>query len=280
MHATIGRFTQGPVVTVEANSFVRDSLTLMNSHNIGFLVVLAEGSPAGILTERDIVFAANWMLGQPELQVGEVINKQVVTAELGTTVREACEYFRDRSVRHLVVVDRSGQLSGVFTQTDLIRALDRQAFAEDIRIAALMTPRVLQVSPETSARYALSLMARHAVSGVLVVDEQKPVGFFTEKHVLRLIANDQDLNEFSVGQGQISPAIAISDQDHPVQAISLMKKKSVRRLLVLDHEKLVNGVLTRTDLSRGLQCCRLLKDVSDSSPHFNQPAVDSSKLYG
>ena len=279
MHSTIDRFAQGPLVTVDARSCVRDGIALMSSHNIGFLVVLSKGHPVGILTERDVVFAANWMLGQPDLRVDQVMNKEVVTVDRGTTVKEACEYFRDRGIRHLVVVDRRGGLSGVFTQADLVRALDRQVFAEDIKVAAIMSPRVWQVSPEMSARYALSLMARHAISGVLVVDDLNPLGFFTEKHILRLITGAGDLNEFAVGRELISPAITISDQAHPIRAISLMKKKSVRRLLVLNQQDVVAGVLTRTDLSRGLQCCRLLEEVSGSGPNFGEPAVDSSKSY-
>lgn len=280
MHSTIGRISQGPLVTVEAKSFVRDSIALMDSRQVGFLIVLAEGQPVGILTERDVVFAANWMLGQPDLQVGQVMNKQVITASRGTTVKEACEYFRHREIRHLVVVDRGGQMTGVFSQTDLVRALDRQIFAEEIRIAALMSPRVWQVSPEMSARYALSLMARHAVSGLLVVRELQPIGFFTEKHVLSLIAGEYNLNEFSVGQAQIPQAVVISEQAHPIQAISLMKKKSVRRLLVQNQAGTASGVLTQTDLSRGLQCCRLLEAVSGSGLNFGEPVADASRVYG
>lgn len=280
MHSTIGRLARGPVATIDAQGSVRDCLELMNSRDVGFLVVLADNQPVGILTERDVVFAANWMLGQPDLQVGQVMNKEVVTAESGTTVKEACELFRDRGIRHLVIVDRRGRLSAVFTQTDLVHALDRQVFAENTKVAELMSRRVLQVSPGTSARYALSLMARHAISGVLVVDELQPLGFFTEKHVLRLIADGRDLNEYTLAQASIAPAVTIAQRDHPLRAIALMKKRSVRRLLVVDQAEAVVGVLTRTDLSRGLQCCRLLEEVSGSGLNFEEPAVNASKFYG
>ncbi len=276
MRSTIGRRTLSPVVTVDAESSVLDSLALMSAKKIGSLVVLSGEKPVGLLTERDVVFAANWMLGQPGLTVRQVMNKEVVTAAQGITLVEACEIFRDHPVRHLVIVDRQGRVAGLFTQTTLVQALDRRVLPEELAVVDLMSRKVWQTSPETTARYALSLMARHAVSGILVADKQGPVGFFTEKNVVQLVTSGQDLGMSHLGEVSLSPVVEIADSAHPVQAISLMKKKSVRRLLVRDSLNKIVGVLTKTDLSRNLDCAR----VPEHLPALSVPAAEpASEFY-
>ena len=257
MHSTISRRTLSPVVTVDVSRSVFEGLELMSTKNIGSLVAVSQEKPVGILTERDVVFAANWMLGQPDLTVGQVMNKEVVTVDKGISFGEACVIFRDQPVRHLVVVDRQGRLAGLFTQTTLVQTLDKKIFPEEMTVDDLMSRRVWQVTSETSARYALSLMARHAISGVLVVDAQGPVGFFSEKNVVRLITGGEDLDSCSVGEASLSGACAIAGSAHPVQAINLMKKRSLRRLLVHNAQGEIVGVLTKTDLSRNLDCGRV-----------------------
>lgn len=265
MHSTISRRTLSPVVTVDVSCSVLEGLELMSAKNIGSLVVVSQEKPVGILTERDVVFAANWMLGQPDLTVGQVMNKEVVTVDRGISLGEACVIFRDYPVRHLVVVDRQDRLAGLFTQTTLVQALDKTIYPEEMAVTDLMSRRVWQVAPETSARYALSLMARHAISGVLVVGAQGPLGFFSEKDVVRLITSGQSLDDCCVAEAPLSGAFEIAGSAHPVQAISLMKKKSVRRLLVHNAHGEIAGVLTKTDLSRNLDCCHVPEGLPELS---------------
>ncbi len=271
MHSTISRRSLSPVVTVDVSRSVYEGLELMSTQNIGSLVVVSQEKPVGILTERDVVFAANWMLGQPDLTVGQVMNKEVVTVDKGISFGEACVIFRDQPVRHLVVVDRQGHPTGLFTQTTLVQALDKKIFPEEMTVEDLMSRRVWQVASKTSARYALSLMARHAISGVLVVGAQGPVGFFSEKHVVRLITSGADLDSCYVGESSLSEACGIDGSAHPVQAINLMKKKSVRRLLVCNAQGETVGVLSKTDLSRNLDCGR----VPDGLPELSVRAAAS-----
>jgi predicted transcriptional regulator len=257
MRSTIGRLASSPVVTVETDSLVREGLALMCAKNVSSLIVLSGTEPVGILTERDVVFAANWMQGQSDLRVGQVMNKQVRTVNRDLTVREVCEIFQACSLRHLVVVDHREQMTGVFTRTDLVQIMDKTVFSDVSDISGLMSPKVWHVVPSTPARYALSLMARHAISGVLVMDAMRPVGFFTEKNILGLITAGRDLADCSIAETTVSPVVETPTSTTPSQAIALMKNRSVRRLLVLDQLGEIAGVLTQTDLSRSLDCCKV-----------------------
>lgn len=264
MRLKVGRLASSPVVSVEMECLVSTGLQLMSARRVSCLIVSSGGEPVGILTERDIVFAANWMLGQSDITIGQVMNKEVITISKNISIREVCELFRDNSIRHLVIVDGQGQAVGIFTLSDLMRAVGKKILVPGSSVAGIMSSRVWQVEPGTTARYALSLMARHAISGVVVVKEGKPLGFFTERDVVRMITGGSDLMHDLVGDVLTSPAVCLSTEASPRQAAALMQSKSVRRLVILDSQAEIAGILTKTDLSRSLDCCQL----------FGQPPLD------
>ncbi|MBW2520043.1 MAG: CBS domain-containing protein [Deltaproteobacteria bacterium] len=250
MQYTVGLFATRPVVTVDVDTAFTDALKLMSKHRISCVVVLEDGEAIGILTERDIVFASNWVLGQPKLTVRDVMNKPVLTVPEDTSIHKAYEIFAEHNIRHLIVLDDKLNMGGVFTQTDLVRALRGQIFEGVDDISTLMTSQVLHVPPQVSARYALSQMARRAVSCVVVHDGALPVGVFTERDVVRLIAEEVDLDQITVGQVMSASLLTAPSKMAPSSAIQLMQKHSVRRLVVVNECSEMVGILTQSDLGR------------------------------
>lgn len=253
MNRTIGQYASRPVVAVDSETSVRSALKLMSEKRISCIVVLAHGEPVGILTERDVVFAANWLLGQPEILIKEVMNKPVMTASEDISVAQAYQTFCQHNIRHLVVLDAQLQMVGIFTQTDLVRSLKDQAFDGIEDVAGLMSPEVLHVDFDVPARYALSLMARRSVSGIVVMKDNAPAGMFTERDVVSHIANGVDLANVPVGSLMHPSIISTPISSSPQDTIGLMMKKSIRRLLVVNEEGEMAGILTQTDIGRILE---------------------------
>ena len=252
MKQSIGRYASRPVVAVEAEAKVQEALQLMSEKRISCIAVLSHDEPIGILTERDVVFAANWMLGQPELLLKEVMNKPVMTASEHMTIVQAYQVFSQHHIRHLIVLDAQLDMVGIFTQTDLVRSLKEKAFAGIDDIAGMMTPQVLHVAHDVPARYALSLMARRSVSCVVVVVNGQPVGMFTERDVVRYIAMGVDLAAVPVSSVMTPSVVSTPLTSTPQDSINLMLKKSIRRLLVVDERGEMTGILTQTDIGRAL----------------------------
>ena len=87
----------------------------------GSLVVLDGPALVGIVTERDILRAV--ATGTPlDTPVSEVMSKDVITVEPGTSLREAAGIMTERWIRHLPVVE-GGRLVGVVSQRDLAGVL-------------------------------------------------------------------------------------------------------------------------------------------------------------
>jgi len=267
MKQIIGEYASRPVVAVESDSTVLDAMKLMSEKCISCVIVLAHGEPIGILTERDIVFAANWLLGQPDLLIKEVMNKPVMTVSEEMTVAQAYSVLSQHNIRHLVVLDTRLDMVGIFTQTDLVRSLREEAFEGINDLIELMTTKILNVAPDVPARYALSLMARRSVSCVVVVDDSIPVGMFTERDVVRCVADGIDLTTASVGDVMSSSIVTAPMMAAPHATIGMMQEKTVRRVLVVDDLGGVAGILTQTDVGRVLD----RKETGHVSRFFTEP---------
>jgi CBS domain-containing protein len=84
----------------------------------GSLLVLDEDELLGIITERDVLRAVAAGRDPVEVRVSDVMTKDVVTINPGTSLREAATIMTERWIRHLPVVDR-GRLVGIISQRDL-----------------------------------------------------------------------------------------------------------------------------------------------------------------
>lgn len=253
MKPTIGKLSTRPVFAVDSEATVHVALQIMSDRRISCIIVLSHNEPIGILTERDVVFAANWLLGQPDLLVKEVMNKPVMTVSEDMTIAQAYQVFCQHKIRHLVVLDARLDMMGIFTQTDLVRSLQGKVFAGIGDISTLMSAQVLHVAPDVPARYALSLMARRSVSCIVVVENDQPAGIFTERDVVRCIANGIDLSAVPVSAVMSSSVVSTLSTSAPHDSIGLMLKKSIRRLLVVNEQGALTGILTQTDIGRAIE---------------------------
>ena len=112
------------VVTVSFEESVENVCKVMGEKHIGSVVVLREGKPAGIFTERDLL--SKIILKNVDLKkakVGEYMSQPLVTVKPGTSLREAARIMAQLHVRRLPVVDENGKIVGIFTSADLSAAL-------------------------------------------------------------------------------------------------------------------------------------------------------------
>jgi len=102
------------VITVTPDDTVGQALALMEKHNISGLPVVEKTKLVGIVTGRDVRFA------QPSLSVKQVMTKNVVKAEEGTSIEEAQRLLRDHKIEKLPIVNKTGELAGLITFKDIL----------------------------------------------------------------------------------------------------------------------------------------------------------------
>ena len=110
-------------LTVEDGDSLRDAAVWMMERGVGSAVVMADGKPTGIITDRDALRVIARGVDPAEATVGEHVLRGFRTVSPSLDLMEAARVMRDKGFRHLVVVDDDGELFGVFSMRDLVVGL-------------------------------------------------------------------------------------------------------------------------------------------------------------
>lgn len=113
-------FMSHDVETVTSEENVETAYQKMRNNHIRHLVVMRGHTVAGVLSERDVNG-----LSQREregLRIQDIMESHVVTAEPDTTIREAANLMRGRTIGCLPVLE-DHQLVGIITTTDILDLL-------------------------------------------------------------------------------------------------------------------------------------------------------------
>lgn len=248
-----GSIATKEVVHVAPDTMVTDALALMSGRKISCLVVILQDTAVGLLTERDLVHAANKVVDFPSLQVREVMSSPIVTIDCRQPVTEVYRLLKENSIRHLVVLDAQYDITGVITLSDIVHKLHAEHFQHIPTITTIMTTLVKTVDPAQSARYALSLMAVKSISCVIVAEKNRPVGIFSERDAARLIGQEPERLSAPISESMSRPVETVTAAISPQGAAERMKIRGVRRLVVVDGEGRIAGIVTQSDISRVLE---------------------------
>jgi CBS domain-containing protein len=85
------------------------------------------------------------------------------------------------------------------------------------------------------------------IGSVVVAEGESPVGVFTERDLTRRILDDSSLLDRKVGEVMSSPVTTIGPDEEVVFVFRLMNEKGIRRLPVVQDDRLV-GIVTERDL--------------------------------
>ncbi|MEH2408284.1 CBS domain-containing protein [Nostoc sp.] len=140
--------SRDPIV-VRAETPLKEAIQILAERHISGLPVVDDvGKLVGIISETDLMWQETGVtppayimfldsviylknpatydrdlhkaLGQT---VGEVMSKNPITISTDKTLREAATIMHDRSVHRLPVLDSTGQVIGILTRGDIIRAM-------------------------------------------------------------------------------------------------------------------------------------------------------------
>ncbi len=124
------RMTRNPV-TVDEDASMHDALRLMHERKIRRLPVLRAGRLVGMVSEKDLLYASpspatslsvfeiNYLVAQ--IKVKQLMSQTLVTVHEDTPLEEAARIMVDNKVGGLPVVNESGDLVGIITETDLFK---------------------------------------------------------------------------------------------------------------------------------------------------------------
>lgn len=118
-------------------------------------------------------------------------------------------------------------------------------------IAAILSSKgaeVVSVAPDQTVADAVALLATRRIGAVPVLDGAAVVGVFSERDVIYgLKDGDAAILARTVGEVMTAPAITVNPSDSVLGALSLMTRRRLRHLPVIDGGRIV-GIVSIGDL--------------------------------
>jgi len=120
---TVKNYMSTPVFQVEVNTSIQEVCKLMVERGVGSVIVSEGGEPKGIFTDRDAVRAFSMGLSpNDEVRLASTMGN-LITVDEDTDVFVAIDLMTKKKIRHLPVKNKEGYIVGMFSITDISKAL-------------------------------------------------------------------------------------------------------------------------------------------------------------
>jgi CBS domain-containing protein len=124
-----------PPTAVAIDATLRAAARTMRDLDIGDVVVVEDGRPVGIVTDRDIVVRGLALgLDAETTGIGDICSRDLATLSPKDSVDDAERLMREKSLRRVPVVEK-GTLTGVVSIGDLARVRDPDSALAEISAA-------------------------------------------------------------------------------------------------------------------------------------------------
>jgi CBS domain-containing protein len=123
---------------------------------------------------------------------------------------------------------------------------------EEKKVRDVMSSPVVSVLSTDSVFEAASRMMSHGVGAVVVESGGRPEGIVTEKDLIkRVLIEGKDPKKVACREIMSRPLVTIDPEASILKAVTLMKDKEIRRIVVVKGGRMV-GIVTEKELIKNL----------------------------
>ena len=138
------------------------------------------------------------------------------------------------------------------------------------KVSEIMTTRLTTAPAAASILEVMETMVAEDVGRIIVTDENVPIGIFTEKDVLKRVVNAGiDPRKTAIRNVMTTPARAVREETHIIEAFGKMYRGKYRHLLVRGRRGKIIGIISMrrilniaVELGQGLSETRTLGDIA------------------
>ncbi len=122
------------------------------------------------------------------MKVSEVMQSaNIVTAGPDSLAKDIAGKITSSRISGIPIVNEAGELVGIVTAFDIIRALRRGGDVSLMKASEIMTPNVITVEADAELDTAMGLLEHAGIIRVVVVSDGKLVGLVSRGDVLKAI---------------------------------------------------------------------------------------------
>ena len=124
--------------------------------------------------------------------------------------------------------------------------------SETVSVSKLMNPKVQTDFEDQNIMSACNIMSANNIGCVIIVTrarDRSPVGIITERDIVRILGKlNPDLLQTPLKTLMSNPLITIEQSASINDATKIMNNKKIRRLVVVDKNNKMTGILTQRDI--------------------------------
>ncbi|MBC7954214.1 MAG: EAL domain-containing protein, partial [Rhodospirillaceae bacterium] len=249
----IERIVKKEILSCAPHTSVLEAARQMAQLRCSSIIVVEDGLPVGIWTERDALAVD---FGNPDgfaRPIAEVMSHPIKTIHCKTSIGDAGLRFQMEGVRHFVVVDDAGQAMGIISQSDVILRHGVEHFLVLRNVRSGVSRPMVAIPGEYSLQQAVAqLNAAHADAAVVLgIDGGEP-GIITERDLIRIIAGNEPVPA-CVDAIASRPLVSITEDDSMLSARNLLEERHIRHVAVRDNAGELKGLLSFSDILSSLQ---------------------------
>jgi signal-transduction protein with cAMP-binding, CBS, and nucleotidyltransferase domain len=241
---------------------------IMVTADIGRVIITDADVPVGIFTEKDVLKrVANKGIDLQQTSIREVMTSPIQAVAEETHILEALGRMYQGNFRHLLVRGRRGTIVGIVSMRRILKIAVElgQGLSETRTVGEIMSGQVLTVDEQRSIAESTELMMNKNSSAVVVTQEQRPKGIFTERDLLKRVINKvPDITKTPVREVMTAPLISMPRTTHIGDVLAEMYRRDIRNMPVKDDREELLGIVSMPDVLHYARAFNIDENVRQS----------------
>ncbi|MES0490260.1 MAG: EAL domain-containing protein [Leptospirales bacterium] len=168
--------------------------------------------------------------------------------------------------------------SGENSQQKVSQSIFKALAQSELPVSEAVSKLIVYCSPETSLCDAAKIMTRSGCSSILIKENDKYIGIWTEFDALKIDFAHPYSYKLPISKVMSSPVMTISNSLTMREVAVEMRMNKVRHFLVLDQEKKPYAIVTQTDIVLTPAVEHYLKMQRVSSVLYHAPIIVDEKM--
>jgi signal-transduction protein with cAMP-binding, CBS, and nucleotidyltransferase domain len=227
---------------------------IMVTADVGRVIITDADVPVGIFTEKDVLKrVANKGMDLQQTSIREVMTSPIQAVAEETHILDALGRMYQGNFRHLLVRGRRGTIVGIVSMRRILKIAVElgQGLNETQTVGEIMSGQVLTVDERRSISESTELMMKNNSSAVVVTQEQRAKGIFTERDLLKRVINKlPDVTETPVGKVMTAPLISMPRTVHIGEVLAEMYRRDIRNMPIKGDSEEMLGIVSMPDVLR------------------------------
>ncbi|RMW38934.1 MAG: CBS domain-containing protein [Nitrosopumilus sp.] len=129
----------------------------------------------------------------------------------------------------------------------------------------IMQKNIITIEHDKTVYDAASILKEKEISFLVIIRDEKPIGVISERDIVQKVAaQDQKASSIKI-EDVMSKKFRWVTPDTPIEdAVQKMLNNNIRRLIILDNDEKLAGVITQTNLAEFLRSKLLINGMLDN----------------